>query len=110
MALGATSVEEIGRRCGAGTNCGGCIPLIEDILESRLVALMNERTIAEVSIESVVEFSSISARAARGARQVKADTHAGSDPPDAGEQVDALVTATDALVTDTDAPHLLFAS
>ena len=33
--LGAGDAEEIGRRCGAGTDCGGCYALIEDILEIR---------------------------------------------------------------------------
>lgn len=42
MRLGARTVEDIGERCGAGTNCGGCVPLIEDILESKLVALLGD--------------------------------------------------------------------
>ena len=25
------SVEEVGRRCGAGTECGGCVATLEDI-------------------------------------------------------------------------------
>ena len=29
---GATSAEEIAATCGAGARCGGCIPLIEDLL------------------------------------------------------------------------------
>lgn len=33
---GAESVEEIGASCGAGTKCGGCVPLIEMLLESRM--------------------------------------------------------------------------
>jgi bacterioferritin-associated ferredoxin len=33
--LGAEDADEIARRCGAGTDCGGCYPLIEDILEIR---------------------------------------------------------------------------
>ena len=30
---GAASAEEIAASCGAGARCGGCIPLIEDLLE-----------------------------------------------------------------------------
>lgn len=36
IARGADSVEEIGRRCGAGTGCGGCVPLIEMLLENHV--------------------------------------------------------------------------
>lgn len=28
----ADSVEEVGRRCGAGTDCGGCVASLEAIL------------------------------------------------------------------------------
>ncbi|MGB3410327.1 MAG: (2Fe-2S)-binding protein [Microthrixaceae bacterium] len=65
MLLGATSVEDIGERCGAGTNCGGCIPLIENILESKLVALMNQSTVAAVEVESSVRIGSVTARRGR---------------------------------------------
>ena len=34
--LGATDPDEVARRCGAGSDCGGCYPLIEDILEIRM--------------------------------------------------------------------------
>lgn len=30
---GASTVEEVGRECGAGTGCGGCRPLIEDLIQ-----------------------------------------------------------------------------
>jgi bacterioferritin-associated ferredoxin len=30
---GADSVDEIGRRCGAGTRCGGCWPVLDELLE-----------------------------------------------------------------------------
>ncbi len=33
--LGATDVDDITARCGAGGDCGGCVDLIEDILEIR---------------------------------------------------------------------------
>jgi bacterioferritin-associated ferredoxin len=31
---GARTVDEIGERCGAGTGCGGCRPMIHDMLEA----------------------------------------------------------------------------
>ncbi len=31
---GATTVDEIGERCGAGTSCGGCLLLVERLLEA----------------------------------------------------------------------------
>lgn len=32
IAAGAGDVEEIGRRCGAGTRCGGCHPELRRLL------------------------------------------------------------------------------
>ena len=29
---GACDLEEVGRRCGAGITCGGCCPLIQELL------------------------------------------------------------------------------
>jgi nitrite reductase (NADH) large subunit len=29
---GATCPEELARRCGAGSECGGCVPLLEELL------------------------------------------------------------------------------
>ncbi len=29
---GATCPDELAARCGAGSDCGGCVPLIEDLL------------------------------------------------------------------------------
>lgn len=34
IARGARSIEEISDRCGAGTGCGGCWPLLEDLLRA----------------------------------------------------------------------------
>lgn len=31
--LGASDADDLARRCGAGGDCGGCLPLIEDLLE-----------------------------------------------------------------------------
>jgi bacterioferritin-associated ferredoxin len=35
---GACSHREIARRCGAGSMCGGCRPLIDELLETREAA------------------------------------------------------------------------
>lgn len=34
IARGARSVEEIGEACGAGTRCGGCWPMLDDMLRA----------------------------------------------------------------------------
>jgi bacterioferritin-associated ferredoxin len=33
VARGATTIEEIATRCGAGSECGGCWPALEDLLD-----------------------------------------------------------------------------
>ena len=33
VADGATTVKEIGRRCGAGTGCGACKPLLRECVK-----------------------------------------------------------------------------
>jgi bacterioferritin-associated ferredoxin len=37
IAAGARTVAEIGERCGAGVNCGGCHPLLEELLAEAAV-------------------------------------------------------------------------
>lgn len=32
MAAGARTVDDITRRCGAGAECGGCLPLLRELL------------------------------------------------------------------------------
>ena len=32
---GACDLDEVGDRCGAGITCGGCCPLIEELLAER---------------------------------------------------------------------------
>ena len=32
ISAGASTVKEVGRRCGAGTGCGACKPLIRECL------------------------------------------------------------------------------
>ncbi|MFZ4519576.1 MAG: (2Fe-2S)-binding protein [Microthrixaceae bacterium] len=34
IAAGARSVDHVMDLCGAGTNCGGCVPTIESLLEA----------------------------------------------------------------------------
>ncbi len=42
IAAGATTVKEVGRRCGAGTGCGACKPLIRECLaECRAAAAVD---------------------------------------------------------------------
>lgn len=38
IASGATSVEEVAHRCGAGSRCGGCWPELERLLADHDVA------------------------------------------------------------------------
>lgn len=33
VSMGDETVDEIGARCGAGTDCGSCRPVIEQILD-----------------------------------------------------------------------------
>jgi bacterioferritin-associated ferredoxin len=35
IAAGACDLEEVGRACGAGITCGGCCPLIQELLAER---------------------------------------------------------------------------
>ena len=37
--LGASDVVDIGRRCGAGTGCGGCRSVLDELLHERLSSL-----------------------------------------------------------------------
>jgi bacterioferritin-associated ferredoxin len=30
---GASTVEEVGKRCGAGTDCGSCCDMVADLIE-----------------------------------------------------------------------------
>jgi bacterioferritin-associated ferredoxin len=32
IVAGACDLDEVGRRCGAGITCGGCCPLIQELL------------------------------------------------------------------------------
>lgn len=44
ITAGASTVKQVGRRCGAGTGCGACKPLIRECL-SRCAAAMQDVTV-----------------------------------------------------------------
>jgi bacterioferritin-associated ferredoxin len=43
IAAGASTVKEVGRRCGAGTGCGACKPLIRECLSRCRAAAVAEQ-------------------------------------------------------------------
>ena len=46
ITAGATTVKEVGRRCGAGAGCGACKPLIRACLSRcRAVAVQEEAAV-----------------------------------------------------------------
>lgn len=48
---GARTVGQIGRKTGAGTSCGGCVPAIRDVLEtSRRLPVLSASGVIETSI------------------------------------------------------------
>ena len=49
IAAGATTVKEVGRRCGAGVGCGACKPLIRECLSRCRAAAGQEVTVAVVA-------------------------------------------------------------
>jgi len=40
VSAGARTVDEITDRCGAGGNCGGCVPVIEGIIAETAVQIV----------------------------------------------------------------------
>ena len=53
IATGATTVKEIGRRCGAGAGCGACKPLIRECL-SRCRAVAAQEASAAVATSGTI--------------------------------------------------------
>ena len=49
IAAGATTVKEVGRRCGAGTGCGACKPLIRECLAECRAAAASAQTVAPLA-------------------------------------------------------------
>jgi bacterioferritin-associated ferredoxin len=39
IVAGACDLDEVGRRCGAGITCGGCCPLIQELLAQHAESL-----------------------------------------------------------------------
>ena len=53
---GAATVKEVGRRCGAGTGCGACKPLIRECLaRCRAAAIVEEVTVTVVTATVATE-------------------------------------------------------
>jgi bacterioferritin-associated ferredoxin len=58
ITAGASTVKEVGRRCGAGTGCGACKPLIRECL-SRCRAAALVETAVTVTVAVVPEPASV---------------------------------------------------
>ena len=54
IAAGASTVKEVGRRCGAGTGCGACKPLIRECLARCRAAAITETSTPVVAGEAPV--------------------------------------------------------
>lgn len=52
---GATTVKEIGRRCGAGAGCGACKPLIKECLSRCRAAAVQNATASIAAAVAVTE-------------------------------------------------------
>ena len=50
ISAGASTVKEVGRRCGAGTGCGACKPLIRECLARCRAAAIEEVAVTAVSV------------------------------------------------------------
>ena len=42
--LGAVTVGHVGKHCGAGTECGGCVPAIRQVLDEASEDLVFQRS------------------------------------------------------------------
>jgi len=55
ITAGATTMKEVARRCGAGTGCGACKPLIRECLSRCRAAALSEAatapTVATITTE-----------------------------------------------------------
>lgn len=54
ITAGASTVKEVGRRCGAGTGCGACKPFIRECLSRCRAAAVVETTVT-VTVAVVAE-------------------------------------------------------
>jgi bacterioferritin-associated ferredoxin len=57
ITAGATTVKEVGRRCGAGTGCGACKPLIRECLSRCRAAAIEEVRVTVTTEPASAEFS-----------------------------------------------------
>ena len=48
VARGATTIAEITGRCGAGAECGGCWPALEELLHHHSLLHLSGRELADV--------------------------------------------------------------
>jgi len=55
IAAGARDLDEIGRRCGAGITCGGCCPLLEELLDKAVSRAAGDRSMAERVMAATAE-------------------------------------------------------
>ena len=56
IAAGATTVKEVGRRCGAGAGCGACKPLVRECLSRcREAAVQKKATVSVVVTVAATE-------------------------------------------------------
>jgi bacterioferritin-associated ferredoxin len=55
IAAGARDLDEIGRRCGAGITCGGCCPLLEELLDKAASRAAGDRSMAERAMAATAE-------------------------------------------------------
>lgn len=44
VASGATTIEEVAARCGAGARCGGCWPALRELIDAHAPAPREQRT------------------------------------------------------------------
>ena len=50
ITAGATTVKEVGRRCGAGAGCGACKPLVRECLSRCRAAAVQEAAAVVASV------------------------------------------------------------
>jgi len=50
ISAGASTVKEVGRRCGAGTGCGACKPLIRECLARCRAAAIEEASVTTTTV------------------------------------------------------------
>jgi len=59
ITAGATTVKEVGRKCGAGTGCGACKPLIRECLSRCRAAALTGAAVAPTVTTVATEPASV---------------------------------------------------